>query len=749
MLNCPVSLIYIARSHSKLLVGLVFILLILPVLVLAVSIKTQLVPKALSPETLTSSQRALVSTPSFATFAKLTQDLLDQEAASALTQKRLDAPNIRLSYSPSVWKTFDTPIDSAVGEQSFTFQLRSGYGYGSITVNPSTKAQLKQAIRRGKTRGSENIDDLDAIIVGLQKELTGEATLVNKERLILNGTNAYHLVLSQSYFGNPSTFEKYLIVHNDRYVLLTVRYDQLGGTRGRVTSLVESLTLLPGTNQQNVHGASTQAGSLETVQLVELVRPSVVNILKLQCNSLASTRPEELRFITSSYRFCSGTKGSGLIVTSDGHVATNGHVIKTYPEQALTTNLFEPNLEPFLINLVREVHFAQTQEELSPGHAASVITTIEGNPSEVNSLITFLYELLDKQFFTLKEDGTRYFVKVGNDPFTFDESLRRSGDLLNSVKLSSSIFQAELVDVEYPNYFSPDAVLRKTKVSGPDIALLKILTPGSLIFPALPLGDTSSLQEGSSLVVIGYPGLVEGDLNPEANSLIDYTTSSVKPTITRGIVSAIKKDEGGRQLVQTDASIDHGNSGGPAFNENAEVIGIATYGFNSSSGNFNFLRDTVELKTLLEKHHLDTSRNPVYDEWKRALGYYWANSYTRSLNSFNEVVKQYPIHPTVTSYIADAKQGIHNGQDVGLIFGIEKTSFVLGAVVVGIFLLGLALALGAILSQSHRQPFIPAPALSPLPHRTQREVATLPPTPLNTAVVQPPIQVPPMPTVSA
>src|SRR5215210_2396835 len=49
-------------------------------------------------------------------------------------------------------------------------------------------------------------------------------------------------------------------------------------------------------------------------------------------------------------------------------------------------------------------------------------------------------------------------------------------------------------------------------------------------------------------------------------------------SLTRGLVSAKKNMKDGWEVLQTDASITHGNSGGPVMNEYGEVIGLATFG---------------------------------------------------------------------------------------------------------------------------------------------------------------------------
>ena len=75
-------------------------------------------------------------------------------------------------------------------------------------------------------------------------------------------------------------------------------------------------------------------------------------------------------------------------------------------------------------------------------------------------------------------------------------------------------------------------------------------------YPALHIGDSEALRVGEEVVAIGFP---LGDLLPGSNSA----------TVTLGIVSA--KPSG---FLQTDASVNPGNSGGPLLNQAGEVIGV-------------------------------------------------------------------------------------------------------------------------------------------------------------------------------
>jgi putative serine protease PepD len=93
-----------------------------------------------------------------------------------------------------------------------------------------------------------------------------------------------------------------------------------------------------------------------------------------------------------------------------------------------------------------------------------------------------------------------------------------------------------------------------------DLAVIKVDAPSSVLHP-VSLGDSSSLQVGDPVVAIGSPfGLEE--------------------TVTSGIVSALHRQiEALNQFtindtIQTDAAINHGNSGGPLFNAAGQVVGV-------------------------------------------------------------------------------------------------------------------------------------------------------------------------------
>lgn len=99
-----------------------------------------------------------------------------------------------------------------------------------------------------------------------------------------------------------------------------------------------------------------------------------------------------------------------------------------------------------------------------------------------------------------------------------------------------------------------------------DLAVLKVKMKKK--YPAVSFGDSDNLRIGDWVMAIGNPFGLGG-------------------TVTAGIVSAQQRDINSGpydDFIQTDASINRGNSGGPMFNLKGEVIGINTAIFSPSGG---------------------------------------------------------------------------------------------------------------------------------------------------------------------
>ena len=166
----------------------------------------------------------------------------------------------------------------------------------------------------------------------------------------------------------------------------------------------------------------------------------------------------------------------------------------------------------------------------------------------------------------------------GGDPVTREATSLGSGFIVdpagyivtNNHVISGGAEGASKVSVDTITVTLADRREYKARVVGrdtlSDLALLKIDAAG---LPYVKFGNSKGVRVGDWAIAIGNPFGLGG-------------------TVTAGIVSALHRNIGSGQYdryIQTDASINQGNSGGPLFDLDGNVIGINTAIFSPTGGN--------------------------------------------------------------------------------------------------------------------------------------------------------------------
>lgn len=165
--------------------------------------------------------------------------------------------------------------------------------------------------------------------------------------------------------------------------------------------------------------------------------------------------------------------------------------------------------------------------------------------------------------------------------------LTANGEILTNAHVVEG---ATAVRVRFAGETEPVTARVLASDEGNDLALLKVsatgLTPATFAAP-------DSVRVGDEVVAIGYALALDGG-----------------PSVTVGIVSALKRTivtESGalNSLIQTDAAISSGNSGGPLSNMRGEVVGINTAvargGSTSAANNIGFAISVEEVLTVVDQ----------------------------------------------------------------------------------------------------------------------------------------------------
>src|SRR5499433_2072742 len=166
------------------------------------------------------------------------------------------------------------------------------------------------------------------------------------------------------------------------------------------------------------------------------------------------------------------------------------------------------------------------------------------------------------------------FFKNRRGPGGSDQAPRRVNSLGSGFIIDASGLVVTnnhvITDADEVSVILNDGTTLKAEVIGrdqkTDLALLKVMPTKPL--RAVRFGDSDKLRLGEWVIAIGNPFSLGG-------------------TVTAGIVSARNRDiQSGPydNYIQTDAAINRGNSGGPLFNLNGEVIGVNTAIISPSGG---------------------------------------------------------------------------------------------------------------------------------------------------------------------
>lgn len=364
--------------------------------------------------------------------------------------------------------------------------------------------------------------------------------------------------------------------------------------------------------------------------------PAIVKIYNFFCMDIYI---EGTVYLTD---MCNAVAGSGFVVSKDGYIATNGHVAQMSAKDLVIYHAFTKYVsgdQQPLIDLI--TLSGLTEKEMLGATTKSEAAAI---------IIDKLYQISDSTIIA-KNDITNLLVGLSDRALNIEEVQKLTLQRKSYVQ-QKSIRQAKMIGYDYRMI---DGI---EKFNFSDVAILKIDNDN---LPVVKLGSLSNLNQGSDLTILGFPGAATN------NGLVESKQSKV--SLTSGKVSSIKGSKGSeKKLIETDATIGHGNSGGPVFDNQAQVVGIATYTVDYSGeggGVFNYIRDIRDLTDLATKKSITfNTKSLTQTEWEKALDLFNRARYSKSVGHFQKVKDLYPMHPTVNDFIATAQQKIDSGQDI-------------------------------------------------------------------------------------
>ena len=268
--------------------------------------------------------------------------------------------------------------------------------------------------------------------------------------------------------------------------------------------------------------------------------------------------------------------GTGFIIHPDGWIATNGHVVKpVYTDD-------EEHVTDFLEQAAKTACGPGLKKLPETRRTARLAAILKDPENRKGVKLTKRLEV----FLPTGEARQGYpaIVKAYSPPIDPDLLPKGGG------KPEPPMLDAAIIKIEASNL------------------------PTAQLAPSI--GQAVSL--GQQVIIVGFPGVVVW------HDFL-HKKSRAEATVTFGRVSAFRLDVNERWILQTDAPISWGNSGGPAFNIRGEVVALATFISTSLEGDqaiqgFNFLIPIDSIHALAKEVGLTPSTDsPFTREWDQAI----------------------------------------------------------------------------------------------------------------------------------
>lgn len=416
---------------------------------------------------------------------------------------------------------------------------------------------------------------------------------------------------------------------------------------------------------------------LDDKTLVDVIaqnQPSVVRIATVFCADVTLSSKYAVANFTDT---CSGHVGSGSFISSDGYIATSGHVVSIPPVQALVEGV---STSPVATD--RYLGYLVASRLIPQSRANTIKKNITNKTDSSQADLVETADLIPADQVNSANDTTEYAIQLSNQPISLDTTGNRV-----AITYTDMVIKAKYVDENYDRV-SSDQGLTTGQFTSSDVALLK--ATGS--FPYIKLGSIDALKPGDQLTAIGYPSQIQG---------VDSELTQTVPSITQGLIKNISYDSQAheRKIISTTVPIGQGNSGGPALNDRGEEIGLNTYSAiecpDLKCYGDGLVRDVADLKALIAKNAIVLKFGGVTDDWTKALSSYVKGNYSDALNHLTKVHDEYPANYLVGSLLNVAKQQVGSATDTsssyqaqGLV-EIAMVVLVVSIVVVTILMTGL------------------------------------------------------------
>lgn len=311
------------------------------------------------------------------------------------------------------------------------------------------------------------------------------------------------------------------------------------------------------------------------------------------------------------------SSGSGFFVSADGYLLTNAHVINPSRKE-LDKWVADNLLTPAIALIAKEA-------------ADEVVKNLEREG----------YPVAGDQKERLQKEFAKFLSRYS---------------LINQIETSKPRILLGYRESDTPKVkpLLADVIVKGGSIPEKDVAVLKV--NGENFF-VIPLSEEARLNQGDTVYALGYPS--------NATLAKEFEESSLQePTLTQGTCSARRSLKEGWEVVQIDAEVQPGSSGGPILDNRGRVVGIAAFSVSNPETNedVDFIVPASVVREFLQRANVSTAEGQINALYRGALEDIQQENFEAALEKLNQVEALRPGVPVVQELRSTAQKAVLEGR---------------------------------------------------------------------------------------
>ena len=352
--------------------------------------------------------------------------------------------------------------------------------------------------------------------------------------------------------------------------------------------------------------ASIPGGNISntTVREVDIAQPAVMRIITTISAQLAvhfTAQNTDVTFPqTQNGSYQMNLSGTGTFVTSQGDILTADHVVSP-PRNDLNSALY-----------------IQAGQDVADYINKSSSTRVTGD-----QIIQQLTNGQLKNTPTYQKPSSAIFLST-----TYTSQTNASN--FNSLPTGIGI--------------NVDKIKMESSPDKEDTAIIHVPLTDTL---SVPLGNASEVNPQDQLTIIGFPG--NADVSQRPDGLLT-------PSLNQIYVSSLKTSNNGAPLIQVGGNVEHGDSGGPALDDQGDIVGVVSFGTTNGTGGLNgtsFLQASSSAQSMMKSLHLSPTPGAQQKLWEQAFNDYASitpGHWSKAQQEFAQLLKNYPLFRAAQQY---------------------------------------------------------------------------------------------------